>query len=370
MKNTTRALGATFAVAATSVLALSASTANAASHAMDMSGKTVEYVIPFSESGGSAQWANFFAPLIGEALPGQPVVVVRYRPGAGSTEGANWFQENQNETTDGTLIFGDSGSTKFPYLLGDPRVRYEYADWQPILASATGGVVYLPPDLGARFDGDMDDLKEEFYLYGSQGATTLDLVPLLAFKMLGLQVDPVFGVEGRGDGRLMFERGEANIDYQTSSAYLANVQPLVDGGLAVPIFSWGALDENGAIVRDPTFPDMPTFKEVCEATEGCETSGVEWDAYKAFFVAGFANQKTIFLPQNAPQEVLDTYVAALTDIVTDPGFAAKADGVLGAYAQLVGPAAVEATNQATSISPEAKQFVLDWLKEDYGITME
>jgi tripartite-type tricarboxylate transporter receptor subunit TctC len=338
--------------------------------AMDLSGKTVEYVIPFSESGGSAKWANFFAPLLSEALPGNPTVVVRYRPGAGSTEGANWFMANQNDTTDGTLIFGDSGSTKFPFLLGDPRVRYDYAVWKPVLASATGGVVYLPPDLGAKFDGDMDGLKEEFFLYGSQGATTLDLVPLLAFKMLGLQVDPVFGVEGRGDGRLMFERGEANIDYQTSSAYIANVQPLVDQGLAVPIFSWGALDDNGVIVRDPTFPDMPTFKEVCEATEGCETSGTAWDAFKAFFVAGFANQKTIFLPQNAPQEVVDAYVAALEAVVSKDGFQAQADAVLGAYPQLVGAAAIEATNQATTISPEAKQFVLDWLAADYGVTMK
>ena len=157
--------------------------------AQDYSGATIEYVIPFSESGGSARWANFFAPLLGEALPGNPTVVVRYRPGAGSTEGANWFQTNQG-TGDGLLIFGDSGSTKFPYLLGDPRVRYEYKEWQPVLASGTGGVVYLPPDLAERFDGDMDDLSEEFFLYGSQGATTLNLVPLLAFKMLGLQVDP------------------------------------------------------------------------------------------------------------------------------------------------------------------------------------
>lgn len=338
--------------------------------AQDLSGKTVDYVIPFSESGGSAQWANFFAPLLSEALPGNPTVVVRYRPGAGSTEGANWFMENQNETTDGTLIFGDSGSTKFPFLLGDPRVRYDYGVWQPVLASATGGVVYLPPDLGAKFDGDMDDLKEEFFLYGSQGATTLDLVPLLAFKMLGLQVDPVFGVEGRGDGRLMFERGEANIDYQTSSAYIKNVQPLVDGGLAVPIFTWGALDENGVIVRDPTFPDLPSIREVCEATEGCEVEGVEWDALKAFLIAGFGNQKTIFLPENAPQEVVDMYTAALQSIVTADGFQEKADAVLGAYPQLVGAAAVEATNQATTISPEAKQFVLDWLKADYEVTME
>ncbi len=337
--------------------------------AQSFDGDTVEMTIPFSESGGSAKWAAFYAPRLSEALPGNPTTVVRFRPGAGSTEGANWFQGEQDQG-DGLTIFGDSGSTKFPYLLGDPRVRYEYQEWTPVLASATGGVVYLPPDLGARFDGDMDDLKEEFYLYGSQGATTLDLVPLLAFKMLGLMVDPVFGVEGRGDGRLMFERGEANIDYQTSSAYLANVQPLVDGGQAVPIFSWGSLDESGNIVRDPTFPDMPSFKEVCEATEGCETEGVVWDAYKAFFVAGFANQKTIFLPSSASQEIVDTYTEALRTIVNADGFKEEANEVLGVYPQMVGDAAVEATRQATSISPEAKQYVLDWLKEDYNISME
>ena len=362
MKTHSRALTGLLAGAAAVAL-------STAAQAQDLAGETVEYVIPFSESGGSAQWANFYAPRIGAALPGGPTVVVRYRPGAGSTEGANWFQGEQDQGS-GVLIFGDSGSTKFPYLLGDPRVRYEYKEWQPVLASATGGVVYLPPDLAERFDGDMDDLKDEFFLYGSQGATTLDLVPLLAFNMLGLQVDPVFGVEGRGDGRLMFERGEANIDYQTSSAYLANVQPLVDDGLAVPIFTWGALDEEGAIVRDPTFPDMPTFKEICEATEGCETEGTAWDAWKAFFVAGFANQKTIFLPSSASEETVQMYVDALNEVVSAEGFQEEADEVLGAYQQLIGDAAVEATTQATTISDEAKQYVLDWLQEDYGVTME
>ncbi|SFR15525.1 tricarboxylate transporter [Poseidonocella sedimentorum] len=356
-------------IAAAAAAGVFASVSAQAVGAQDFAGETIEYVIPFSESGGSAKWANFYAPLLSEALPGSPTMVVRYRPGAGSTEGANWFQGQQDEG-DGMLIFGDSGSTKFPYLLGDPRVRYEYADWQPVVASATGGVVYLPPDLAERYDGDMDDLKEEFYLYGSQGATTLDLVPLLAFKMLGLQVDPVFGVKGRGDGRLMFERGEANIDYQTSSAYLANVTPLVEQGLAVPIFSWGSLNEDGVIVRDPTFPDLPSFKEVCEATEGCETEGTAWDAWKAFFVAGFANQKTIFLPQSASAEVYDAYVAAAKEVVSAPDFAERAEVQLGVYPQLVGAPAVEATKQATAISPEAKKFVLDWLAEDYGITIE
>lgn len=339
----------------------------APAQSQDLAGRTVEYVIPFAESGGSAQWANFFAPLLSQALPGNPTVVVRYRPGAGSTEGANWFQ--QQTTSDGTLIFGPSGSTQFPYLLGDPRVRYEYQDWKVVLGSGTGGVVYLPPDLGERYDGSFNDLQNEAYLYGSQGATTLDLVPLLSFKMLGLQVDPVFGVEGRGDGRLMFERGEANIDYQTSSAYLRSVVPLVEQGLAVPAFSYGFLDADGNVVRDPTFPDIPSFKEVCEATEGCETEGVAWDAWMAFFTAGFAAQKLIYLPGSASQEVVDMYTQALEDIVARPDFAEISAEILGEYPQAIGPAAIVAHEMAITISPEAKQYVLDWLESDYGVTM-
>ena len=51
----------------------------ATAHAdVDFSGKTIEWTIPFSETGGSAKWANFFAPLLSENLPGKPTVVVKF----------------------------------------------------------------------------------------------------------------------------------------------------------------------------------------------------------------------------------------------------------------------------------------------------
>ena len=243
-------------------------------------------------------------------------------PGAGSTKGANFFQDQDFADSEGTLIFGSSGSTQFPFLLGDPRVKYNYADWNVVLASGTGGVAYLPPDMAAKMDGlDASGLQGEDFIYGSQGATRLDLVPLLAWEMLGLSVEPVFGIKGRGDGRLMFERGEATIDYQTSSSYLKGVTPLVEAGTAVPMMSWGALDDAGNIVRDPTFPDMPTFKEVCEATEGCETSGEQWDAWKAFFIAGFPAQKMVFLPNGASDAAIATYTAAFEAVKARADFA-------------------------------------------------
>ena len=149
---------------ATSVAALALMSAPALAE-VDFSGKTIEWVIPFSETGGSAKWANFFAPLLAQELPGNPTVVVKFMPGAGSTKGANWFQEQEHN--DGTLLFGTSGSTQFPYLLNDPRVRYEYNDWIPVMASGTGGVAYLNPEDGAKFDGTANALKDVDLIFGS-----------------------------------------------------------------------------------------------------------------------------------------------------------------------------------------------------------
>ena len=145
---TTRRVAAGLVAAAAATFATGAT---AGGHGINLEGETVEWIIPFSETGGSAKWANFYAPLLSDALPGQPNVVVKFMPGAGSTKGANFFQEQEYE--DGTLIFGSSGSTQFPYLLGDQRVKYEYGDWNVGLASGTGGVAYLPPELAAKMDG-------------------------------------------------------------------------------------------------------------------------------------------------------------------------------------------------------------------------
>ena len=358
-------IGTVAAKFAASALAVLISTS---AYAADLSGKTVTWVIPFSEKGGSAKWANFYAPLLSKALPGQPTVVVKFMPGAGSTKGANYFQKQKKG--DGTLIFGSSGSTQFPYLLGDPRVRYEYKDWEVVLASGTGGVAYLNAELGAMFKKDPKSIVGKDFIYGSQGATRLDLVPLLAWEMLGLKVEPVFGIKGRGDGRLMFERGEANIDYQTSSGYLKGVVTLVEEGKAVPMMTWGALDDNGNIVRDPTFPDIPTFKEVYKMVKGEEPSGEAWDAWKAFFVAGFPAQKMVFLPNGTDKSIIDVYSAAFEKVKAQADFAEISKTRLGKYPQLTGDKAAAALQQATSVPDSAKAYVLKWLEDRYGVVLK
>lgn len=333
----------------------------------DFSGKTIEWIIPFAPGGGSDTWARFNAPLLSKYLPGNPVVIVVNEPGGGSTKGTNVFATRAEP--DGLMILGTSASTQFPYLLGDPRVRYDYKDWQVVMAGPTGGVVYTTPALGLKTPEDIGMLKDKALVYASQGATSLDLVPLLGFRLMGFNVQHVFGFKGRGDGRLAFERGEVNVDFQTSSGYLKNVQPLVEAGQAVPLFSWGVLDAAGNVVRDPTFPDLPSYPEAYQTLTGTPPSGPEYDAYFAFFTAAFPAQKMVFLPKDTPEDIVAAYEKAFEDMKADPDYQASADAVLGSYDQVTGPLAQALFEKGTTIAPELRAQVGTMLATEYGVKL-
>lgn len=354
----------TLAAAAAAALILSGPLSGPAAAEIDFSGKRIQWIIPFKEGGGSDTWARFYAPLLAANLPGAPTIVVKNVAGGGSTIGANQFAARAKP--DGLTVLGTSGSTQFPYLLNDPRVDYEYKDWHLVMATPTGGVFYAAPALGIESAADLgklagrDDLK-----FGSQGATSLDLIPLLALEMLEIQPKAIFGMKGSGGRRLAFERGETNIDHQTSAAFIKKVKPLADAGKAVALMSWGAVNDQGEVVRDPSFPGLPSFKEVYTRIKGEEPAGPAWEAWKSFMIAGYAAQKMIFLPKDTPDEILAAWREAARKTVSAPDFAAASARVLGDYEQKAGEAAQPLFDIALNVDPKAKRWVIDWLNATY-----
>lgn len=330
--------------------------------ANELKGKTVSWMIPFSEGGGSGRWARFVEPLLRKQTGAN--IQLKFVPGGGSTKGANLYASRAK--ANGLELFGTSGSTQFPFLLGDKRVKYDYAKWRPLLAYATGGVVYINPSLGVKTAADLVK-KNPSMKYGSQGATSLDLVPLLAFELLGMDVKAVFGMKGRSAGRKAFLTGEVAIDYQTSSAYMSKVMPLVKEGKAVPIMSWGSMDDNGNLIRDPNFPNLPHFAEVYEQVKGKKPSGPGFEAWKAFFVAGFPAQKFVVVPKGTPEKMVKAYQAAFTKMFADPEYISTKDKKIGAYPQVTGKAAEVRFKAATSVSPSAKAWVRKWLTDKYDV---
>jgi tripartite-type tricarboxylate transporter receptor subunit TctC len=338
--------------------------APAPAQAVDFSGETIEWWIPFREGGGSDTWARALAPTLSRFLPGEPTIIIKNNSQSGAIGGTNEYFSRMEPS--GLMIFGTSGSVQFPMLLKDPRVRYDYKDVTPIFASPAGGVVYVPSSHGVTdLAADIDKLKQQKLRFGSQGATSLDLVPALAFEMLGLEVETIMGFKSRANGRMSTMRGETTIDYQTTPAYLKHVVPLVEEGSMVPLFTFGALDANGEIGRDPTLPDLPSFPEVYEAVHGKKPSGPAWDAWQAFFLSGYAVQKFLVVPKDTPADIVATYREAAKKMAADPQTVAFMEGELGKYETIV-DGIDNAMALATNVSPEAETWILGWLKDRFG----
>ncbi|WP_244613135.1 type 2 periplasmic-binding domain-containing protein [Modicisalibacter radicis] len=326
---------------------------------------SIKWTIPFGVGGGTDVWARFFAPWFSNYLPDEPTLMIDNVPGGGSINGANLFAMRAH--ADGSQWLGTSASTQYPAMLGDPRVRYDYADWKPLLATPTGGVVYASPSLGKDADSALQALLQEPVKLAAQSPTGVELPVLIALDMLGVDINPVFGMRSRGEGRLAFERGEANIDFQTTSAYLSNVQPLVDDGKAIPLFSLGVLDDDGKIVRDPTFPDLPTFNEIYQQTEGEAPSGNAYEAYRKFFASGYALQKLVMVPVDTPEALTEVYRQAAREFIKTDRFKQESTAQLGPYTPIVGKTVSAHLEDAMAIKDETRQWLITWLADKFDV---
>src|SRR5262249_52756643 len=140
--------------------------------------------------------------------------------------------------TDGEEVLVTSGTTYFQEMLGRPEVEFDFSKMRPLILNGTGGVIYASPSTGLKSAADLADYHGHL-TYGGSSASGLDLTMLQAFDVLGMKLDATFGFEGRDTALLAFQRGEVNIDYQTTAAYLSEVEPLVKQGKAVPLMSFG-----------------------------------------------------------------------------------------------------------------------------------
>ena len=326
-------------------------------------GKTVEIIVPFGEGGGTDVWARFMAPYLQRYLDGNPRVVVRNIPGGESITGSNWFAANARP--DGLMLLGSSATTVFHWLLERPQVRYDFNRLVPVVVTATGGVIYAAPSAVRSVQDLLRPARP--LIYGGISATGLDLVTLLTFEVLGLNVRSVLGFEGRGPARLAFERGETTIDYQTTSAYLTQVVPLVEEGKAVPLMSFGLLTGPGRVERDPAVPELPSVPEVYQTLHGGAPEGPAWRAYLATMTAGFAYQKVLWVPDGTPEAVLAAFDRAVDRMNADPEFHRQGEAVLGGYPTFRASQVREAVRDAFSLPPEVRRYLQELLSSRYGV---
>lgn len=338
----------------------------------NFAGKTVEIWTPYAIGGGTDVYARVIGPMLQMKLPGHPKVVVQNLPGSGGTAGANRFQKQAKPN--GLTLAAVAGSVTMNAAVGDPKVEYKLAEWIPIHVVPNGRLVYVRSDLGVKAiksQADIDTLNSKRLVYGGNSPSSGDLFTLFTLDLLGIKVKEVWGLN-RGDVNPAFQRGEFNINYDSASAYERMVAPMVQSGLAVPLFSLG-LRQNGKMVRDPMYsPDLPTFNEVYEYVHGKPPSGIEYKAWYTLANVSQTASKILCLPTGTPKEIVDTYRAAMKEIVAEfdtPKYKAQKDDLFGPYPQTVTEEASELVYSAVTFDPDAKAYIVDWLKRKYNVSL-
>ncbi len=326
---------------------------------------TLEVIVSWSAGGGTDTIARLMAPYLSKHIEGEPGVQIINVAGGGGIQGHNEFALRRRP--DGTNMLFSAGSSQIAYLLNEPGIRFDFRDMQPAFGVPAGAVIYSNPQAGVS---SVDDLlnPSEPIRFGSIGVASTDAIVLLAFDVLGLDVQTIFGYEGSGAIRVAFEQGEVNINRDGTIGYLGNVLPLVEDGLAVPLFTFGQV-RDGQVVRDPAFPDIPTIAEVHERLHGVPPSGDTWEMFKAISSALFTLEKVMWFQKDAPAEAVQAVKDAGVKISADPEFRSHAQSIFGPYELIVGDEIESAVHDMLSaLSVEVRNEFIQFLVDNYGLS--
>ena len=141
-------------------------------------------------------------------------------------------------------------------------------------------------------------------------------------------------------------------------------------GEAIPLWSWGVLDDNGKLVRDPSFPELPHFGEVYDYMhKGNKPKGLSYDAWFATMAAGFGGMKLLLVPKETPNRIVEIMQEAFVKIKQDPEYIAKKQKAIGYYEQVIGKKAQVIFDIATSIEEAEKEWCKSFLREKYNLNI-
>lgn len=169
------------------------------------SNNTVQVYIGYSPGGGYDTYGRVLARHLSKHLPGNPQVIARNLPGAGSLILMNQLANTLPK--DGTVFGVVNSGMPYEPLFGNEQAQYDVNEMNWI------GNLNVEIALGiARADSgiaDIRDLRESSITMGSTGAgAQSNFMPRILSELFGLNINVVSGYPGASDVNLAMERDE------------------------------------------------------------------------------------------------------------------------------------------------------------------
>jgi len=294
---------------------LAATTATPAASAESIAdfyrGKTVTIYVGFGPGGGYDAYGQLLGMHIGRHIPGQPTVIVKHMPGAGSLALANYLYNVA--PADGTAFGIVAAGVAFAPLIGAPTekasVRYDASKfaWLGSLEKFTAiGIAWHTSGFRTLEDAKVRELR-----FGSTGpASGAEGYAVLLNELLGTKNKAIRGYRGSNDITLAMERGEVDGFYGWCWTCMKADRPQYITEKKVNVLVQLALEPEPEMAGVPFVLDLIKDRKDNQVVR--------------LVLAGLAMSRPFAAPPALPAERLQALRAAFVDTANDPVFLAAA----------------------------------------------
>lgn len=264
---------------------------------------TVQILVGYSAGGGYDTYARTLARHIGRHLPGNPNVVVRNVPGAGSMVLTNQIANTLPQ--DGTVFGTVARGIAFEPLFGNEQAQFDAQtmNWLGSLNNEAG----LCAAWHTSNVSQWQDLLTQTLVVGGTGAgADTDTFPRVLAEVMDFQFSVVSGYPGSNDVNLAMERNEVQGHCSGGwSGVKSTWEPWIAQGLLNPLFQL-------SLSSHPDLADVPLITDLTQTPEQAQVINLL-----------FARQvmgRPFVAPPNVPADRLAALTAALAATAEDAAF--------------------------------------------------
>ena len=304
-------------------------------------GKAIRFVLGFSPGGGYDTYTRAIARHFGKHVPGNPVIIVQNRTGAGSMITANYVSKKAKP--DGLTVGIWSSDLVLRQALGQKGFQFDARklNWIGTPTQDTPACAVMA-FTGLRTLDDIIKLKEPLKL-GSTGSGTTDGLPRILNNVLGPMFDIVTGFRGSATIRLALQKREVQAMCLTWESMRVTGRSMLDAGggdKMIPFIIHRKWD-------DPEVKNLPIISEVIKGKDNLATYNA-WVSVYEFF-------RPFSAPPGTPKDRVEILRRAFKATLEDPAFLAELKKANLPSVYVSAKQVEKSVQRIYSMSPEVKE---------------
>ena len=307
-------------------------------------GKTLELIVGYPPGGSNDVYGRAVARHIGRHIPGNPQVVFRNMPGAGSIVAANHIFNSAPK--DGTVLGLLAATNTLDEKLGASGVKYETAKFTWIGRVASGVNVTAMWNTSKIKTID-DAMKTESTLGATGTGSTVFIYPNVLNRVMGTKFKLVMGYGGSNEAMLAMERGEVDGHSTSWEAYKSAHPDWIKDHKMNVVVQYG-------LTRHPDLPDVPTCVEFAKTPEQKQILSAVVNATEI--------GKSVLSTPGVPADRVEALRTAFTEMTKDPEFIDELEKMRVELTPMSGAKLQELVQEVGNLSPD----LIGKIKAVYG----